>query len=128
MRGTVGGLLPRVGVFSGRGWFRACVGGVLPLALGEGGVGEAHVRGVLYLFESVEVELPDEAAELVVAEIVEQDLFLKFFFIENVDSSPGFIEDDDFVEFLTLSDLASTLRMALSLAMKLLGLFSNIIF
>lgn len=46
----------------------------LPVALGENGMGKAHDRGVLYFFESVEIELPDEAAKLVVAEIVREDL------------------------------------------------------
>lgn len=100
----------------------------LPFAFGKNGVGKAHKGGVLYFFESVEVELSDEAAKLVVAEIVWQDLLFKFFFIENVNSSFLWVKGDDRMEFLTLDRVKPTLRMALSFEMKLLGLFSNISF
>jgi hypothetical protein len=65
-------------------------------------VGEGEDGGVFDFLEAVEVELADEAAELVVAVVVGQDFGFEFFLVQHVYFSFALVQLDDGLEVSVL--------------------------
>ena len=80
----------------------------------------AQNRCVFDFLKTIQVQLPDEAGEFIVSKERRQDLFFKFFLIENVELPFIFIKLDNFLEFTILTEAGITLRIVLKFEMKLL--------
>lgn len=84
---------------------------------------KTHSRYIFYFFESVKIQLSDEAAKLFVPEVKGKDLILEFFFIEYVNFAFLLIKTNDLMEITTLNPLNITFKIERRRHMKLLALF-----